>query len=68
MIANTPARQLLRYFRFAHLPEHLHDVSGALAALAQRMDVDLPDGPEKTTGLRKLLEAKDCFIRAALDR
>jgi len=26
----------------------------------------LPDGPELTTGLRKLLEAKDCFVRAAI--
>ena len=26
----------------------------------------LPDGEEKSTGLRKLLEAKDCFVRAAL--
>jgi hypothetical protein len=24
------------------------------------------DGPELTAGLRKLLEAKDCFVRAAL--
>jgi len=28
----------------------------------------LPDGPELTSGLRKLLEAKDCFVRAALDK
>jgi hypothetical protein len=26
----------------------------------------LPDGPELTAGLRKLLEAKDCFVRAAV--
>jgi hypothetical protein len=25
------------------------------------------DGPELTAGLRKLLEAKDCFVRASLD-
>ena len=31
------------------------------------MDEKLAEGPEKTTGLRKLLEAKDCFIRAQLD-
>jgi hypothetical protein len=28
---------------------------------------DLPDGPELTAGLRKLLEAKDCFVRASLE-
>jgi len=27
----------------------------------------LPDGPELSAGLRKLLESKDCFVRAALD-
>jgi hypothetical protein len=27
---------------------------------------DLPDGPELSAGLRKLLEAKDCFVRAAI--
>lgn len=31
------------------------------------MDRELPNGPEKSAGLRKLLEAKDCFVRAALD-
>jgi len=34
--------------------------------LAEAMIRELPDGPELTTGLRKLLEAKDCFVRAAL--
>lgn len=28
----------------------------------------VPDGPELTAGLRKLLEAKDCVIRASLDK
>jgi hypothetical protein len=34
--------------------------------LAEAMIRDLPDGPELSAGLRKLLEAKDCFVRAAL--
>lgn len=58
---------LLRYFEFSHLPEHLHGVSGECFGLACTMIALLPDGPELTTGLRKLLEAKDCFVRAALD-
>jgi hypothetical protein len=28
------------------------------------MEETLPDGPEKSAGMRKLLEAKDCFVRA----
>ena len=58
---------LLRYFEYAHLPEHLQPISRECAVLASRMVTDLPDGPELTAGLRKLLEAKDCFVRAALD-
>lgn len=58
---------LLRYFEYAHLPEHLQAISKPVGDLAQHMADQLPDGPELTTGLRKLLEAKDCLVRAALD-
>lgn len=58
---------LLRYFEYAHLPDRLQRVSAPCAVLAREMTDRLPDGPELTTGLRKLLEAKDCFVRAALD-
>jgi hypothetical protein len=34
--------------------------------LAIDLIMDLEDGPELTAGLRKLLEAKDCFVRAAV--
>lgn len=58
---------LLRYFDYAHLPQHLQAVSRPIGELAHQMAELLPDGPEKTTGLRKLLEAKDCLVRSALD-
>ena len=58
---------IARYFDYDHLPERLQQVSGPCGALAEAMIDRLPDGPELTTGLRKLLEAKDCFVRAALD-
>ncbi len=59
---------LLRWFEFDHLPTRLQPVSRRRAFLAEQMVADLPDGPELTTGLRKLLEAKDCFVRASLDQ
>lgn len=34
--------------------------------LAKVIDGTLPDNPEKTTAIRKLLEAKDCAVRALL--
>lgn len=57
---------LLRWFDYDHLPPHLQAVSQHCHALAFEMASSLPDGPELTAGLRKLLEAKDCFVRQAL--
>lgn len=58
---------ILRYFTFDHLPAApLREVSSRFADLALDLDAMLPDGPEKSAGLRKLLEAKDCAVRAAL--
>lgn len=56
-----------KYFEYAHLPERLQAVSRPCGDLAEEMLAALPDGPELTAGLRKLLEAKDCFVRAALE-
>lgn len=55
-----------KYFAFDHLPESLKRISQPVGELALEMEAALPDGPEKSAGLRKLLEAKDCFVRAAL--
>lgn len=60
--------RLMQYFKYDHLPEGpMRTTSQECADLAETIDNGLPDGPEKTVGLRKLLEAKDCFVRAALD-
>ena len=58
---------IARYFAYEHLKTPLRGVSQQCHDLADDMIGQLPDGPELTTGLRKLLEAKDCFVRAALD-
>jgi hypothetical protein len=57
---------IMRYFDAGHLPEQLAPISEKCADLALLMDQLLLDSPEKSAGLRKLLEAKDCFVRAAL--
>lgn len=41
-------------------------ISAECWALADWMLGRTSDGPELTAGLRKLLEAKDCFVRQAL--
>lgn len=56
-----------KYFAYSHLPAHLQKISEPIGKLAEFMENTLPDGPEKSAGMRKLLEAKDCFVRSALD-
>lgn len=56
----------MRYFAYEHLPERLQEISKPLGELAELMDKVLPDCAEKSAGMRKLLEAKDCFVRAKL--
>jgi hypothetical protein len=57
---------ILRFFEYSHLPEPLRSISGIICDSAHKMEEMLPDGPEKSAGLRKLLEAKDCFVRAGI--
>jgi hypothetical protein len=63
---HKPATPIMKFFSYEHLPESLQKVSRPFAELAKLMDENLPSGPEKSAGLRKLLEAKDCFVRASL--
>lgn len=57
---------ILQFFEFAHLPTHLQTVSQNFHALAQHIVDNLPRNPERTVALRKLLEAKDAAVRAAI--
>lgn len=57
--------QILRFFAYDHLDEHLQAVSRPFAELAYATAGALPDDPELTTALRKLREAKDCAVGLA---
>ena len=56
----------IKYFDYANLKPELQEVCKPIVELALLMEEKLPDGPEKSAGMRKLLEAKDCFVRASL--
>jgi len=56
------------FFKYAHLPQRLQEISKPIGELASEMDRELNDGAEKSAGMRKLLEAKDCFVRAKLEQ
>lgn len=60
-------RAILRFFEYEHLPPRLADISQGFSELAWSLVTDHKlAGAELTVGLRKLLEAKDCAVRAAL--
>jgi hypothetical protein len=63
----------MRMFAYDHLPEELQEISKPFGKIAQDMLAKFEDrkgfnsaNAEMEVGLRKLLEAKDCFVRASL--
>lgn len=64
-----PVLPILVFFEYAHLPEHLQAVSRPFHDLAHAAAAWNTAHPaELAAGLRKLLEAKDCLVRASLPK
>jgi hypothetical protein len=61
-------QDVTRWFDYEQLPAGApRDVSLAVATLAQALlGMISADDPELTRGLHKLVEAKDCLVRAAV--
>jgi hypothetical protein len=67
-VRKEPGEPLLRYFDYQHLPHNtLRSTSANFANLAKVVVQELPRSAERTVALRKLLEAKDAAVRAAVD-
>lgn len=59
--------RMIKWFEYEHLPEKLWAVSKPFNFLARELCHSLMPGPERTVALRKLLEAKDAAVRAAVN-
>lgn len=59
--------RLTKWFDYRHLPPDLQEVARPISDLANHLDATIPESAEKTSGLRKLLEAKDCMVRARIE-
>ena len=59
-------KNLLQFFAYEHLPEGLQKISKPFYEFARELSKILPVHPESTVCFRKLLEAKDCAVRARL--
>lgn len=58
--------RMMQFFAYEHLPPHLQEISRPFGEMAKQIVETLPANAERTAGLRKLLEAKDCIVRAKL--
>ena len=61
-----PQEPIMQFFAWGHLPPHLQSVSRPFGELAGIIANTLPQSPERTVALRKLLESKDAAVRAKL--
>ena len=66
-LAVDQSTPILAYFGCGHLREPLYMASRPFRDLAHHLAVTLPPCAERTAAFRKLLEAKDCAVRAALE-
>lgn len=63
---NDQIEPMLQFFEYSHLKSELQEISAKFYDLAHWMVQVLPRNPERSAALRKLLEAKDCAVRAYL--
>lgn len=58
--------EILQFFDYGHLPPNLQNISKEFFTLAYMIAGTIQDNAERSTALRKLLESKDCAVRAAI--
>jgi len=58
--------ELMGFFSYKHLPEHLQTISLQFNRLAHSLNNGLTTSRQKVRMLERLLEAKDCAVRAGL--
>jgi hypothetical protein len=64
----TDNEPILQFFEYEHLREDLRPISMPFSGPAKLIVSTLPRNPERTEALRKLLEAKDAAVRAAVQK
>ena len=59
--------KLCKWFTYSHLPTHLQETSKQFHDLAKWIFDNIESSAERTVALRKILEAKDCAVRAEIE-
>jgi ferritin-like protein len=64
MTTGEEGKYLMQFFHYEQLPAEPQAVCKPFCELARLIEATLPNNPQKTAALRKLLEAMDCAVRA----
>jgi hypothetical protein len=66
-VARHPSvAEKMAFFECNHLPEPLFSVANLIRTAALEIEATVEDHPQLAIGLQHLIEAKDCFVRAAV--
>jgi hypothetical protein len=63
-----PPEHVMQYFAYEHLSPKLQLISKPFSLMAYGIIDIVPSNPERTKALNKLLEAKDCAVRAFMSK
>ena len=67
MSRHPSIEEKLEYFNFNHLPTDMQGPSRIISQTVTEILNEIPvDSPQLALGLQKLIEAKDCFVRAKI--
>lgn len=64
-VDGTKQSTIIQFFAYEDVNTHLRELTDEFYYMAQYLDRILPTSAEKSVTLRKLLESKDCALRAA---
>lgn len=64
-VDGTKQSTIIQFFAYEDVNTHLRELTDEFYYMAQYLDRILPTSAEKSVTLRKLLESKDCAVRAA---
>ena len=59
--------RMMKWLSYEHLPADLVPCVKSYNDLGMQICQHIPAGPERTVALRKLIESKDCAVRAIIE-
>lgn len=59
--------RMIKWLSYEHLPKELQPIVQKYHNMGLIICGTIPSGPERTVALRKLVESKDCAVRAVIE-